>query len=112
MWVITSLGFFSIVCKPGDAKAGTLTIRARVKADLEALRKQALPTLGPISENMGSDYRFRAKAKREDVVKALTKIVEQIDYENFKDKVAETQGYKRAEIYEGVWSTLYDLQAS
>ena len=112
MWVITSLGFFSIVCKPDDTKAGTLTIRARVKSDLEALRKQALPTLGPISENMGSDYRFRAQAKRKDVEKALTKLVEQIDYENFKDKVAKTQGYERAEIYASVWGTLYDLQAS
>ncbi len=35
MWLITPTGFFSIVCKSGDIKAGTLTIRARVKSDLE-----------------------------------------------------------------------------
>jgi hypothetical protein len=38
MWLITPTGFFSIVCKPGDMEAGTLTIRARAKSDLQALR--------------------------------------------------------------------------
>src|SRR5258708_3463048 len=36
MRLITPTGFFSIVCKPGDMEAGTLTIRARVKSDLQA----------------------------------------------------------------------------
>src|SRR5262249_11648333 len=50
MWLMTPLGFFSIVCKPDDKGRGTLTIRARVKSDLEALRREFLPALGPIVE--------------------------------------------------------------
>lgn len=37
MWVVTDFGFFSVVQKPGDAEAGTLTVRARVRGDLEAV---------------------------------------------------------------------------
>ena len=38
MWLITPTGFFSIVQKPTDAQANTLTVRARVRQDLETLR--------------------------------------------------------------------------
>ena len=41
MWAITNFGFFSIVEKPDDEQKRTLTIRARVKADLENLRDKA-----------------------------------------------------------------------
>jgi hypothetical protein len=44
-WLITPLGFFSIVCKPADEEQGTLTVRSCVKSDLEALRKNFLPSL-------------------------------------------------------------------
>jgi len=58
MWLITTLGFFSIVCKPGDKKQGMLTVRSRVKSDLEELRKNYLPGLGTIVEGAGTDYRI------------------------------------------------------
>lgn len=45
MWLVTIIGFFSIVQKPGQAG---LTIRARVAADLDRLREQYLPTLSSI----------------------------------------------------------------
>ena len=48
MWLITPVGFFSIVQKPSDVAADTLTVRARVQGDLEALREQFLPGLGAI----------------------------------------------------------------
>lgn len=110
MWLLTPLGFFSIVCKPGDMKAGTLTVRARVKSDLLALRDHYLPSMGAIEEIARADYRFRARAQRSEVASALAKMAMEIDYSNFKDEVAKTQGYHRAEIYSDVWSTLYRLQ--
>jgi hypothetical protein len=110
MWLITPIGFYSIVCKPGDAEAKTLTIRARVKSDLEALRQEYLPSLGTISEDAGTDYRFRAKAKRDEVEKALALMVQQLDYENFKDEVANKQGKYRAQVYHKVWDVLFTLQ--
>ncbi|MEY8689598.1 MAG: hypothetical protein AB9M53_06930 [Leptothrix sp. (in: b-proteobacteria)] len=110
MWLITPIGFFSIVQKPGDAEAGTLTVRARVRADLEALRSQFLPELGGITESRNTDYRFRASAPREAVALAAANQVRQLDYSNFKSEVARQQGHARAARYHDVWATLLPLQ--
>jgi hypothetical protein len=112
MWLITPVGFFSIVRKPDDVADDTLTIRSRVESDLEALWEKYLPSLSEIAENTGTDYRFRAKAPRSDVTKALAKIVQDLNYENFKDEVGRNQGKDRARAYEKVWSALYGLQRS
>ena len=37
-------------------------------------------------------------------------MVEKINYSNFKDKVAKTQGDFRASVYGEVWNSLYELQ--
>lgn len=110
MWLMTPIGFFSIVRKPNDVASGTLTIRSRVRSDLEALRARYLPDLSEIAENTGTDYRYRAKAPRSDVINATTKIVQDLDYENFKDEVARKQGKDRARVYGKVWGALYELQ--
>lgn len=109
MWLMTPFGFFSIVQKPDDKKAGTLTIRARVNQDLEALRDKFLPNMGEIIANAGSDYRYRAKAPRAEVGLALANIAVGIGYENFKDEVAARQGKSRAHFYGKVWEILYQL---
>jgi ADP-ribose pyrophosphatase YjhB (NUDIX family) len=110
MWIIAPQGFYSIVCKPGDGDTGMLTIRSRVRSDLECL-KSYLPSLAKITEGEGTDYRFRAKAKRSDVAKAVAKMVEAIDYTNFKNEVAAKQGEKRAHVYADVWTALFALQS-
>jgi 8-oxo-dGTP pyrophosphatase MutT (NUDIX family) len=110
MWIITPLGFFSIVQKPGDVAAGTLTVRARVRSDLEALQAAVLPGLGTITESKSTDYRFRATAPRELVEAAMAKLVAQLDYSNFKNQVAKVQGTKRAHLYHGVWDVLHRMQ--
>jgi hypothetical protein len=51
MWLITPIGFFSIVRKPDDQRVGTLTVRARERGDLEALRGLYLPGLGSTGES-------------------------------------------------------------
>jgi hypothetical protein len=98
MWLITPFGFYSVVAKSGDKQDGLLTIRSRVKSDLEALREY-VPSLGPIAESNETDYRYRAKAKAKDVAIAFGSMIEKIDYSNFKDKVAETQSDFRASVY-------------
>lgn len=110
MWIMTKLGFFSIVEKPEDRKSGNLTVRARVRADLENLHKQFLPGLGAIQEDAGTDYRYRAKAKKADVAAALAGLTDSVDYANFKNEVAKKQGKARAGVYGKVWSALYPLQ--
>lgn len=84
MWLITKYGFFSVVQKSGSPK-DELTVRSRVRADLESLKLKYLPELGTITESASTDYRYRAKAKRSDVMAALVKAVGDIDYSNFKD---------------------------
>ncbi|MFO0295896.1 MAG: NUDIX domain-containing protein [Rhodospirillales bacterium] len=109
MWVLTTAGFFSIVEKPGDRAAGRLTIRARVRGDLERLRAEALPGLGKIETGAGTDYPFRAVAPRAEVAAAIAKLVTDLDYPNFKDAVAARQGSDRADAYGRVWEALRDL---
>ncbi len=53
MWLFSPIGFFSIVHK---ANSNCLTLRARVRDDLESLRKAYLPDLSETIENAGTDY--------------------------------------------------------
>ena len=110
MWIITPLGFFSIVQKPGDLAAGTLTVRARVRSDLEALKAAVLPGLGVITESKSTDYRFRATALRSLVEAAMAQLAQQLDYSNFKNQVAKVQGSHRAHLYHDVWAVLNQMQ--
>ena len=110
MWLMTPSGFFSIVQKPEDEQAGTLTIRAQVRGDPERLRETCLPGMGEIVANAGTDYRYRARAPRAEVASAMAKIVNDIQYANFKDEVAREQGKVRAGFYGEVWQVLYDLR--
>jgi 8-oxo-dGTP pyrophosphatase MutT (NUDIX family) len=110
MWIITPLGFFSIVQKPTDLSADTLTVRARVRSDLDALRAAVLPGLGKITESKSTDYRFRATAPRSMVEAAMVKLTQQLDYSNFKNQVAKVQGSKRANLYHDVWDVLMRMQ--
>lgn len=109
MWIITPIGFFSIVRKPDDVTSGTLTVRARVRADLEALRALC-PELGDIAESPHNDYRFRASGPKAAVGAALARLTEDIDYDNFKSAVGARQGHERAHLYHDVWDVLYRLQ--
>jgi ADP-ribose pyrophosphatase YjhB (NUDIX family) len=110
MWLITPDGFFSIVEKASDKNAGTLTVRARVKTDLDALRQSTLPELGQTSEGDGTDYRYRATAPRTAVAAAMSRMVEDLHYSNFKSEVAKRQGQARAKAYHDVWDILYRMQ--
>lgn len=110
VWLITPLGFFSVVRKPADIKAKSLTVRARVRADLETLRSSCLPALGPIRESDTNDYRFRATVSQAAFAQAMACLVQELDYPNFKDEVARRQGHARADLYHEVWATLHRLQ--
>ena len=110
MWLMTPIGFFSIVEKHDDRDAGTLTVRARVEGDLAELKARYLPELGEIQAHLGTDYRYRATAPKEAVARALSQLALNLDYSNFKDEVYRVQGYERARVYGEVWSSLYELQ--
>lgn len=110
MWLVTPIGFFSIVQKSGDKQNGRLTVRSRVRSDLAALKQHYLPGLGAIQESHDTDYRFRAVAPRAEVSAAMARMVDSLDYGNFKSEVAKKQGHKRAGLYHQVWDVLNKLQ--
>ena len=110
MWLITPTGFYSIVEKPTDRGKGTLTVRARVRGDLLALRRAYCPSLGQVRESDDTDYRYRATAKRADVARALAAMIDGLGYSNFKSEVAIQQGLDRAHLYHDVWNVLRRLQ--
>lgn len=106
MWLFTKIGFFSAVQKTGTDE---LTIRARVYEDLERLREQYLPDLSPTIGHAGTDYPWRATVAHSKFAAALGRIALDVDYGNFKNEVAKSQGKDRAARYGKVWSVLYDL---
>ncbi len=106
MWLFTTIGFFSAVQKPGT---DFITIRARVRNDLDTLREKYLPDLSPTIAKAGTDYPWRATIAHAKFAEALGKIALDIDYGNFKDAVAKRQGKSRAHRYGKVWSALYDM---
>ena len=65
-----------------------------------------LPNLGDIEESTDADYRYRARASHTEVASALAAIVTDVQYPNFKNAVAATQGRERAAVYHDVWTAL------
>ena len=86
MWLFTTIGFFSVVAD--DAYPGTLTIRAREREHLEALRRHHLPDL-EIAEMDHPDYRFRACVARDEWVHAAEGLAAAIDYPDFQPAMGE-----------------------
>lgn len=112
MWLITNFGFFSVVEKLDQKGTGELTVRARKREDLEALKTMYLPQLGEIIDHGGTDYAYRAVASREGVAHAFAQAIRDLDYSNFKDSVAKKQGPDRAHLYHQLWDVLMKLQQS
>jgi hypothetical protein len=106
MWVMTEIGFFSVVQKPNTPK-GILTVRARAREDLLGL-KNHIPTI-EIIDHEGTDYPYRARVSRDDWIQFLETTVANLDYDNFKNRVAFRQGNDRAAVYGRIWNVLWDL---
>lgn len=111
MWLFTKVGFFSAVLKD-EAEASkpvaeqVVMVRARVRGDLDLFRAAYAPKLGPTLEWPGRDYPYRGLISKRDLAEALAKATLDLDYDNFKDKVAQTQGYDRAHLYGAVWGVM------
>ena len=97
MWILSEQGFYSVVQKEWNVRSDSLTIRARCEADLENLRA-FLPAMTATVESNDSDYRFRTVAGKDAVADAVAGLVRDIDYDNFKARIA-TESFKRASIY-------------
>lgn len=110
MWLVTTFGYFSIVQKNSDRQAGTLTVRSRIRGDLELLKQKYLPSLSDIETSGGADYPYRAKAPRADLAQAFAQAILELSYSNFKAEAALQLGHRREDAYTDVWLTLRKLQ--
>jgi chorismate mutase len=105
MWIFLSDAFVSIVApQPGRGvdPAEFLIVRARVAGDIEAVFPDA-----DVTENQGTDYKFRAVVPRTEVADRLAEEARSITYMNFKDTVT-TQ--RRHDAYLRVWRAMAELQ--
>jgi hypothetical protein len=76
--------------------------------DIEALREQ-IPGIEPF-EDANADYRWRAEVTRHEWKRALSGLSDRIVYDNFKNAVADRQGWERERVYHQVWGALTRLQ--
>ena len=122
MWLFTKHGFYSAVCaRAGDGRYGQppdvtrIMVRARVKEHLNGLKDRFPDLLGPcdIQESVEADYAFRIFVPKQAWRRVVEKLVDDIDYDNFKSEVARHQGASGA-AYEqslhAVWSVMHKLQ--
>ncbi|MBZ5553243.1 MAG: hypothetical protein LAO21_11025 [Acidobacteriia bacterium] len=107
MWIFTTVGFFSVVQKPGEE---FLTVRARVASDLNRLRMAYLPNLSATIVTKKGDYPYRATISHEDFAEGLARLGRDIHYGNFKNEVEKEMGATRERTYEEVWSLLRELE--
>jgi hypothetical protein len=107
MWVFTIDGFYSAVQHRDHADS--LTVRTRDREDMVRMQ-QRVGNDAPISHTPHRDYAHRITLSKAAWAGYLTAACEAIDYGNFKDAVAERQGWDRAHLYGEVWVTMLELQ--
>ena len=100
MWIFLPKSFISVVQKPGDTDV--LTVRARIKGDIESVFPQA-----KVVVNQGTDYKYRARVPRAAVAQVLHDQVMNLDWNNFKGAV---KAKKRHDAYMNVWSAMHAVQ--
>lgn len=103
MWVFLNNAFFSIV-EPGinGSTSPKLLVRARFSGDIE----KAFPN-EKVTHTPHRDYAYRALINRETVADVISRSIREIDYNNFKDSVADDW---RHDAYADVWYVMYKEQ--
>ena len=117
MWLFTRTGFVSVVQKPSDVEAGTLTVRSRDYESLDCLREDIYRLYdydigqADIVEDLNTDYRYRMVITREEMKRYMVAIVDGIQYENFKNEVTSSRsdGEKWKTPLLKMWATSLEL---
>lgn len=100
MWIVTSDSFLSVVHK--DCQPDELLVRARREGDIEAVFPKA-----KVKKTVGSDYLFRACIKRTEVAAVLSKRLQELQYDNFKNSIRDDQLHSACNK---VWHTMAAMQ--
>ena len=100
MWIFLPESFISVVQKPGDTD--TLTVRARIKGDIESVFPEAC-----VEADKGTDYKYRSRVSRQAVAQVLHDQVMGLHWGNFKGEVKDR---KRHDAYMNVWRAMNAVQ--
>ncbi len=94
MWLFTSRGFLSIV-RHSD-RPGALIVRSRFPNHIQTIFPDA-----HVSEDAGTDYRYRAELNPKEVSRVIAKMILNIDYPNFKNSLDMDEDYTNCclEVY-------------
>lgn len=111
MWIATRYGFFSVVCarksvSSREINPDMLMVRARRRAHLQALI-DAVPEIavsGEIMQSAGTDYPFRLFVSKTRWTAIMTKLVEDLDYGNFKNEAHKLHDTKYDAFLGATWS--------
>lgn len=110
MWIFSKYGFFSVT--QHAKRRDNIQIRARTEQDLIDL-KQAFPMLdrSPIIETKDADYQWRLVIARWKWEAVAAKLTADIDYGNFKGKMATIPTQRnKMDLLHAVWHLHHDYQ--
>lgn len=105
MWVFTDSGFVSAVRKADNPKV--LTVRSRDKKSLEPLASQ---TGSQIAQSPDADYPYRVFVEQEAFAQWAFEQAMNVEYSNFKNRVAKSRGYEFASALGNVWVAMLAVE--
>lgn len=101
MWMMSRLGFYSIVQK----EPGRFHVRSRERRDLENLVRQIHLPHAEILESRTADYAYRIILEADELPAVMKALGESITYDNFKGCIARTPDQAHKPYHE-VWDVL------
>lgn len=112
MWIFTTFGFFSVIADTKAPEGDLLWVRARVRKDLERLKERYLPDpySSPIIELANRDYPYRVSVFRQNWKAAMVRIVNDLNYSNFKNEVERDDSVERHDLYTKVWGVMHGAE--
>ena len=105
MWIFTDTGFVSAVRKPEHPDL--ITVRARDRKSLESLAAKANVE---IKRSPFGDYPCRVFVSEQSFNEWLIDRTGELNYENFKSRVAETRGLEFASALHDVWVAMLSVE--
>jgi|SRR5580692_3684438 hypothetical protein len=103
MWIMTKIGFYSIV-----EKQNQICVRTRVRKDLRNF-KSLISGCGPIIHTKLSDYKYRVFIPKDVFEAEFYKLAKLVTYGNFKGEIMK-KNVTREKLYMRVWQLLFELE--
>ena len=105
MWVFTQSGFVSAVRH--HSRQGIVHVRARDRRSLAPLEGLVVDE---VVHTPDADYPYRLDVPDAKIAAWLAEMVNDLDYPNFKDQVAQVRGHGFAGALHDVWSTMHRVE--